>query len=175
MGHYALSPSQPPSVAQEATTAPHLDLTTAPCRLPVYARLGPNRGTRGINRSPSPDSPGPPTFAQHLQQAPFPPRFNGRHGKGKAKRQDQDEGPSTQREKRIERIAADWPAPHRSPRLITRARSPSRTLQATSMSSWRARAQTMNTPSNTSTRTASSSSAFYGRPADQRKKKAKKQ
>ena len=80
--------------------APHLDLTTALCRPPIYARLGPNRDTRSIDRSPSPNSPGPPTFAQHLQQALFPPRFNGGHGKGKAKCQDQDEGPSTQRGKK---------------------------------------------------------------------------
>jgi len=80
--------------------APHLDLTTAPCRPPIYARLGPNRDTCSVDWSPSPDSLGPQTFVQHLQQASFPPCFNGGRDKGKAKRQDQDEGPSTQRGKK---------------------------------------------------------------------------
>ena len=57
---------QPPSVAQEATSAPCLDLTTAPHRLPVHERLGPNRDARSSDRSPSPDSPGPRTFVQRL-------------------------------------------------------------------------------------------------------------
>ena len=80
--------------------APHLDLTIALCRPPVYARLGPNRDTCSIDRSPSPDSLEPRTFVQHPQQAPFLLCFNGGHDKGKAKRQDQDEGPSTQRGKK---------------------------------------------------------------------------
>ena len=96
MGHYTLSPQQPLSAAHEAATAPHLDLTTAPHQPPIYAWLEPNRGTCSGNRSPSTDGPRPPTFAQLPQQAPFSPRFNGGHDKGKAKCQDQDEGPSTQ-------------------------------------------------------------------------------
>ena len=68
--------------------APHLDLTTAPCRPPVYAWLGPNRDTRSVDQSPSPDRLGPQTFVQPLQQAPFLSRFNGGRDKGKAKRQD---------------------------------------------------------------------------------------
>jgi len=100
MGHYTLSSSQPPIAAQEATTAPRLDLTTAPCRLPIYAWLGPNQDARSVDRSPSPDSLEPQTFVQHPQQAPFLPRFNKGHNKGKAKCQDQDEGPSTQRGKK---------------------------------------------------------------------------
>ena len=99
MGQYTLSPQQPLSTAHEAATAPHLDLTTAPHQPPIYAWLGPNRGTCSGDRSPSTDGPGPPTFAQLPQQAPFLPRSDGGHGKGKAKRQDQDEGPSTQRGK----------------------------------------------------------------------------
>jgi len=77
--------------------------------------------------------------------------------------------------KRTKKIAANRPTPRWSPWLITRVSSPNRTFQDTSMSSWRARAPTTPTSSNTSTRTASSSSAFYDRPAGQRKKKAKKQ
>ena len=86
MGHYTLSPQQPQSAAQEAAMAPHLDLMTGPCRPPIYAWLRPNRDTCSIDRSPSPDSLGPWTFVQHLQQASFPPRFNGGRDKGKAKR-----------------------------------------------------------------------------------------
>ena len=99
MGHYTLSPQQPLSTTHEAAAAPHLDLTTAPHQPPIYARLGPSQGTCSGDRSPSTDGPGPSTFAQLPQQAPFLPRSNGGHGKGKAKRQDQDEGPSTQRGK----------------------------------------------------------------------------
>jgi len=36
-GHYTLSSPQPPIAAQEATTAPHLDLMTALYRPPIYA------------------------------------------------------------------------------------------------------------------------------------------
>ena len=100
MGHYTLSPQQPLSVAHEATTAPRLNLMTAPHQPPIYARLGPNQGTCSGDRSPSTDGPGPPTFAQLPQQAPFSLCFNGGHDKAKAKRQDQDKGPSTQRGKR---------------------------------------------------------------------------
>ena len=75
--------------------APHLDLMIAPCRPPVSAWLGPNQDTRSVDQSPSPDRLGPRTFVQHLQQAPFPPCFNKGRGKGKAKRLDQDKGPST--------------------------------------------------------------------------------
>ena len=100
MGHYTLSPQQLLSAAHEAATAPHLDLTTAPHQLPIYAWLGPNRGTFSGDRSPSIDGLGPPTFAQLPQQAPFSPYFNGGHDKGKVKCQDQDEGPSTQRGKK---------------------------------------------------------------------------
>ena len=85
MGQYTLSPQQPLSAAQEATTVPHLDLMTAPHLPPIYTRLGPNRGTCSGDRSPSTDGPGPPTFAQLPQQAPFLPRSNGGHDKGKAK------------------------------------------------------------------------------------------
>ena len=80
--------------------------------------------------------------------------------------------PPLRGEKRTRRIAADRPTPRQSPRLITRTSSPSRTLRANSMSSWRAHAPTTPTPSNTSIRTASSSSAFYDGPAGQRMKKA---
>jgi len=80
--------------------APHLDLSIAPRQPPIYTWLGPNRDTRNIHRSPSPDSLEPRAFVQHPQQALFPPRFNGGHGKGKAKRQDQDEGPYMQRGKK---------------------------------------------------------------------------
>ena len=100
MGHYTLSSPQPPIAAQEAATAPRLDLMTVPCQPPIYAWLGPNQDAHSVDRSPSPDSLEPWTFVQHPQQAPFLPRFNGDHNKGKAKRQDQDEGPSTQREKK---------------------------------------------------------------------------
>ena len=86
MGHYTLSSSQPLIAAQEATTAPRLDLTTAPCRPPIYARLEPNQDARSVDRSPSPDSLEPRTFVQHPQQAPFLPRFNKGRDKGKAKR-----------------------------------------------------------------------------------------
>ena len=64
MGHYTLSPQQPLSATHEATAAPHLDLTTAPHQPPIYARLGPSRGTCSGDRSPSTDGPGPPTFVQ---------------------------------------------------------------------------------------------------------------
>jgi len=127
MGHYTLSPQQLLSATHEAAAAPHPDLTTAPRQPPIYAQLGPNRGTCNGDRSLSTDGPGPPTFAHIPQQASFLPCSNGGHGKGKAKCQDQDEGPSTRREKRIERIAADRPTPRWSPRPITWARSPSRT------------------------------------------------
>ena len=100
MGHYTLSSPQPPIAAQEAANAPRLDLTATPCRPPIYARLGPNQDAHSVNRSPSPDSLEPRTFVQHPQQAPFLPCFNGGHDKGKAKHQDQDEGPSTQRGKK---------------------------------------------------------------------------
>ena len=100
MRHYTLSPQQPQSVAQAAAMAPHLALMTAPYQPPVHMRLGPNRDTCSADWSPSPDRLGPRTFVQPFQQAPFPPRFNGGHGKGKAKRQDQDEGASTQRGKK---------------------------------------------------------------------------
>ena len=95
MGHYPLSPQQPLSATHEAAVAPYLDLTIAPHQPPIYAWLRPNQGTCSGDQSPSTDGTGPPTFAQHPQQAPFSPRFNGGHGKGEAKRQDQDEGPST--------------------------------------------------------------------------------
>ena len=100
MGHYTLSPQQPLRVAHEAAMTPCLDLTTAPHQPPIYARLGPNRGTCSGDRSPSTDGPGPPTFAQLPQQAPFLPRSNEGHGNGMAKHQDQDEGPPTQRGKK---------------------------------------------------------------------------
>jgi len=63
MGHYPLSPQQQLSVRHEAAAAPHLDPTTAPHQPPIYARLGPNRGTCSGDRSPSTDGPGTPTFA----------------------------------------------------------------------------------------------------------------
>ena len=94
MGQYTLSPQQPLNTAHEAATAPHLDLTTAPHQPPIYARLGPNRGTCSGDRSPSTNDLGPSTSAQLPKQASFSPCFNGGPGKGKAKRQDQDEGPS---------------------------------------------------------------------------------
>ena len=97
MGHYTLSPQQPLSAAHEAAMAPRLNLTTAPHQPPIYAWLGPNRGTRSGDRSPSTDGLGPPTFAHIPQQATFLSCSNGGHGKGKAKRQDKDESPSTQR------------------------------------------------------------------------------
>ena len=100
MGHYTLSPQQPLSMAHEATTTPRLNLTTAPYRPHVFARLRPNQDTRDSDRSPSPGGSGPRTFVQHPQQAPFPPRFNGGHVKGKAKCQDQYEGPSMQKGKK---------------------------------------------------------------------------
>ena len=146
MGRSTRSPLQSLSAAQEAALAPRLDSATAPHRPPVFARLKPNRDTRSSNRSPSPDGPGPRTFVQNPQQTPLPPRSEGGQGKGKTKRRDQDEGPSTQRGKRIERIITDRPTPRWSPRLIMRARSPSRALPATSTSSWRAHAPTMTTP-----------------------------
>ena len=71
-------------------------------------------------------------------------------------------GPPRRGGKRTRKIATDRPTPRWSPHLITRASNPSRTLQATSMSSWRARAPTTATPSNTSIGTASSSNAFCG-------------
>ena len=80
--------------------APHHDLSTAPRQPPIYTRLRPNRDTHNVDRSPSPNSLELWTFVQHLQQASFPPRFNGGRDKGKAKRQDQDEGPSMQKGKK---------------------------------------------------------------------------
>ena len=100
MGHYTPSPPQPTNAAQEAIAAPCLDFTTAPCRPFIYAWLGPNQDARSVDRSPSPNRLGPRTFVQPLQQASFLPCFNGGHDKAKAKRQDQDEGPSTPREKK---------------------------------------------------------------------------
>ena len=66
------SPLQPPSAAQEATSAPRLDLAPAPHRPLVCKRLVLNQDAR----------------------------FNGGRGKGKAKREDQDESPSMQRGKK---------------------------------------------------------------------------
>ena len=80
--------------------APHLDLATAPYQPPVYAWLGLNRDTRNSDRSPSPDGLGPRTFVQNPQQTPLLPYSDGGRGKGKAKRWDQDEGPSMQRGKK---------------------------------------------------------------------------
>ena len=85
MGRYPLSPQQPLSAAHEATMASRLNLMTVPHQPPIYAWLGPNQDARSVDRSPSPDRLGPRTFVQHLQQAPFPPCFNGGRGKGKAK------------------------------------------------------------------------------------------
>ena len=95
IGHHTLSSPQPPIAAQGAATAPHLDLTTTLYRPPIYAWLGPNQDARSVYRGSSPNSLEPRTFVQHPQQAPFLPRFNEGRDKGKAKRQDQDEGPST--------------------------------------------------------------------------------
>ena len=95
IGHHTLSSPQPPIAAQGAATAPHLDLTTTLYRPPIYAWLGPNQDACIVDRSPSPDSLEPRTFVQRPQQVPFLTRFNEGRDKGKAKRQDQDEGPST--------------------------------------------------------------------------------
>ena len=142
------SPLQPLSAAEEAASAPRLDLATALHRPPIHEQLRPNRDARSSNWSPSLDGPGPQAFVRRIQRVPLPQRSNSGRGKGKAKRQDQDEGPSTQRGKnKQKKITADRPTPHWSPRLITRASSPSRTFWATSMSSWRARAPTTPTPS----------------------------
>ena len=159
MGHYALSPQQPLSTAHEAATAPRLELTTAPHQLPIYVRLGPNRGTCSGDRSPSTDGPGPPTFAQHPSKRRSHRASTEATTEVRPSARIKTRAPPRRREKRTERIAADWPTPRWSPRRITRALSPSKTLRATYMSSWRARAPTTTIPSTISTRTASSSSA----------------
>ena len=81
--------------------------------------------------------------------------------------------PPCRREKTTEKIIADQSTPRWSPRLITRASSPSRTFRATSISSWRAHALTTPTLSNTSTRTTSSSNVSYDRPVGQKMGMAK--
>ena len=86
MGHYTLSPQQPLSATHEAAVAPHLDLTTAPHQLPIYARLGLSQGACSGDWSHSTDGPGSPIFAQLPQQALFLPCSNGGYGKGMAKR-----------------------------------------------------------------------------------------
>ena len=99
MNHPTRSLLQPPSVAQEATSVPRLDLASALHRPHVHERLGPNQDIRSVI-SPSPDGPGPRAFARCIQRAPLSQRCNRGRGKGKAKREDQDEGPSMQRGKK---------------------------------------------------------------------------
>ena len=146
MGHYTLPSPQPSIVAQEATTAPHLDLTATPCQPPIYVRLGPNQDACSVSRSPSPDSLEPWTFVQHPQQAPFLPCFNGAATKVRPSARLKTRAPPRRGERRTERIAADRLTSCRSPWLITWARSPNKTLRATSTISWRARAPTTTTP-----------------------------
>jgi hypothetical protein len=84
---------------------PRLDLATAPHRLPIHEWLGLNQDTHNVisNWSPRPDGLRPRAFVRCIQRAPLPQRFNGGRGKGKAKRWDQDEGPSTQKGKKYKK------------------------------------------------------------------------
>jgi len=144
---------------------PRLDLGTALHRPPVHEWLGPNQDARSVisRQSPILYGLGPRAFVRRIQRAPLPQCSNEGQGKGKAKHQDQDEGPSMQRGKKNKK---DHRRPANSVLVATAdhtGKQPSKAFRTTP------------TSSNTSTRTACSSSAFCDRPAGPRKEKANKQ